>query len=86
MFAFCVRTKIPSGVAPVGALQQSEADTGLRRKSKRPCPGIVKWLWLARFFENDTVERTKREIRCRRVQLKRSTWLVLRANSEIVRC
>ena len=30
-------------------------------------------IWLVNFFENDNVDRTKRESRCRKVPWKRST-------------
>jgi hypothetical protein len=43
-------------------------------------------MWLAKFFENDKVDRTKRESRCRKVPLNRSTELVLRAALVITRC
>jgi hypothetical protein len=43
-------------------------------------------MWLVNFFENDNVERTKRESRWRKVPLKRSTELVLRAALVITRC
>jgi len=32
--------------------------------------------WFANFFENESVLRTSRETRCRKVQLNRSTPLV----------
>jgi len=37
-----VRTRVPSGVALVGSLQQREEDAGVRRKSKMPGPEIGK--------------------------------------------
>ena len=36
-------------------------------------------IWLANFLENDNVSRTRREMRCLSVLLKRSMWLVLGA-------
>jgi len=40
--ALGVRTRVPSGVALVGALQRREEEAGLRRKSKMPGPEIGK--------------------------------------------
>jgi len=40
--ALGVRTRVPSGVALVGALQRREEEASLRRKSKMPCPEIGK--------------------------------------------
>jgi hypothetical protein len=42
--------------------------------------------WLAKVFENDKVDCTKRERRCRKGRLKRSTALALRAAAVITRC
>jgi len=40
--ALGVRTRVPSGVALVGALQRREQKAGVRRKSKRLYPEIDK--------------------------------------------
>jgi hypothetical protein len=40
--ALGVRTRVPSGVALVGALPRKEEEAGVRRKSKRPGPEIGK--------------------------------------------
>ena len=37
---------------------------------------LIAPMWFASFFENESVLRTSRETRCRKVQLNRSTPLV----------
>ena len=47
---------------------------------------LIAPIWFASFFENESVLRTSRETRCRRVQLNRSTPLVSPDSLPQTRC